>query len=81
MEATAIAALASNNALAQVQQEASVEVLRKALDLQGESAMQLLQAIPRPPRCGGRQHGGRHRRHLGLKAGRSTAMISSTPWA
>ncbi len=49
MEASAIAAMASNNALAQVQQEASVEVLRKALDIQGESAMQLLQAIPRPP--------------------------------
>lgn len=48
METAAIAAMASNNALAQVQQEASVEVLRKALDLQGESAMQLLQAIPRP---------------------------------
>lgn len=52
MESTAIAALASNNALAQVQQEASVEVLRKALDLQGESALQLLQAIPRPPAVG-----------------------------
>ena len=52
MEATAIAAMASNNALAQVQQEASVEVLRKALDLQGQSAMQLLQAIPRPPVVG-----------------------------
>lgn len=49
METSAIAAMASNNALAQVQQEASVEVLRKALDLQGQSAMQLLQAIPRPP--------------------------------
>jgi predicted trehalose synthase len=49
MEASAIAAMASSNALAQVQQEASVEVLRKALDIQGESAMQLLQAIPRPP--------------------------------
>jgi hypothetical protein len=48
MEASAIAAMASSNALAQVQQEASVEVLRKALDIQGESAMQLLQAIPRP---------------------------------
>ena len=52
MESTAIAALASNNALAQVQQEASVEVLRKALDLQGESALQLLQAIPRSPAVG-----------------------------
>ena len=52
MESTAIAALSSNNALAQVQQEASVEVLRKALDLQGESALQLLQAIPRPPAVG-----------------------------
>ncbi len=35
MEASAIAAMASSNALAQVQQEASVEVLRKALDIQG----------------------------------------------
>ena len=31
MESTAIAALASNNALAQVQQEVSVEVLRKEM--------------------------------------------------
>jgi len=52
MEASAIAAMASNNALAQVQQEVSVEVLRKALDIQGESAMQLVQAIPRPPAVG-----------------------------
>lgn len=49
MEASAIAAMASANALNQVQQEVSVEVLRKALDIQGESAMQLLQAIPQPP--------------------------------
>ncbi len=49
MEASAIAAMASVNALNQVQQEVSVEVLRKALDIQGESAMQLLQAIPQAP--------------------------------
>lgn len=49
MEASAIAAMASANALNQVQQEVSVEVLRKALDIQGESAMQLLQAIPQSP--------------------------------
>jgi hypothetical protein len=49
MEASAIAAMASANALNQVQQEVSVEVLRKTLDIQSESAMQLLQAIPQPP--------------------------------
>ena len=31
---------------------ASILMLRKALDLQGQSAMQLLQAIPRPPAVG-----------------------------
>ncbi|MER2555101.1 MAG: YjfB family protein [Thauera sp.] len=49
MDASAIVAMASTNALTQVQQDVSVEVLRKALDIQGESALQLLQAIPHPP--------------------------------
>lgn len=46
----AIAAMASSNAAAQVQQEASVEVLRKALDIQGESACSCcrrFRALPR----------------------------------
>ena len=40
---------ASANASAEVQAEASVRVLKMAMDIQSESAMQLLQAIPAPP--------------------------------
>lgn len=49
MNVSSIAALASANAMQQVQQQASVSVLKKALDIQEQSAMQLLQAIPQTP--------------------------------
>ena len=49
MDVSSIAAAASANATAEVQAEASVRVLKKAMDIQAESAMQLLQAIPKPP--------------------------------
>jgi hypothetical protein len=48
MDVSSIAAAASSNAMSQVQQQVSVSVLRKALDAQEQSAMQLLQAIPQP---------------------------------
>jgi hypothetical protein len=48
MDVSSIAAAASANSMAQVQQQASVSVLKKALDIQEQSAMQLLQALPAP---------------------------------
>ncbi|WP_068636607.1 YjfB family protein [Thauera butanivorans] len=48
MDVSSIAAAASANAAAKVQAEASVKVLKMALDMQAESALQLLQAIPAP---------------------------------
>lgn len=49
MDVASIAAAASSNAMAEVQHEAAVSVLRKTMDIQEQSAMQLLQAIPQPP--------------------------------
>jgi putative motility protein YjfB-like len=43
------AASISASSLAQVQAQASMLVLRKALDLQAASALQLLQALPPTP--------------------------------
>lgn len=48
MDVSSIAAAASANAIAQVQQQASVAVLKKALDIQEQSALQLLEALPPP---------------------------------
>ncbi|MCV2217918.1 putative motility protein [Thauera sp. Sel9] len=48
MDVSSIAAAASANAAARVQAEASVKVLKMALDMQAESALQLLQAVPAP---------------------------------
>ena len=49
MDVASIAAAASANAMAEVQHEAAVSVLKKTMDIQEQSAMQLLQAIPQPP--------------------------------
>lgn len=49
MDVSAIASAASANAMAEVQQEAAISVLKKTMDIQAQSAMQLLQAIPQPP--------------------------------
>ena len=49
MDVASIAAAASSNALAEVQHEAAVAVLKKTMDSQEQRAMQLLQAIPQPP--------------------------------
>lgn len=48
MDVSSIAAAASANAMTQVQQQASVAVLKKALELQEQGALQLLQALPQP---------------------------------
>jgi hypothetical protein len=56
MDVSSIAAAASANALGRVQAEASLMVLKKAMDLQSQSALQLLQAVPAPvqvPDAGG----------------------------
>ena len=49
MDVASIAAAASSNAMAEVQHEAAVSVLKKTMDIQEQSAMQLLQAIHQPP--------------------------------
>lgn len=49
MDVASIAAAASANAMAEVQHEAAVSVLKKTMDIQQQSAMQPLQAIPQPP--------------------------------
>ena len=49
MDVSSIASAASGNAMAQIQDKAATLVLRKALDAQEQSAMQLLQAVPAPP--------------------------------
>lgn len=49
MDVSSIASAASRNAMAQIQDKAATLVLRKALDAQEQSAMQLLQAVPAPP--------------------------------
>ena len=49
MDVASIAAAASSNAMAEVQHEAAVSVLKKTMDIQEQSALQLLQAIPQPP--------------------------------
>ena len=49
MDTASIAAAISANAMADVQHEASISVLKKAMDIEQQSAMQLLQAIPQPP--------------------------------
>lgn len=46
MEVSSIAAAASANAAAQLQAEVSVTVLKKAIDIQAEAALQLLEALP-----------------------------------
>lgn len=49
MDVASIAAASSSNAAASVHAEAAVKVLKKAIDLQADSAMQLLQALTQPP--------------------------------
>lgn len=49
MDVSSLAAAASANAATSVRAEASVKVLKKAIDLQAEGTLQLLQALPQPP--------------------------------
>ncbi|OYD54439.1 hypothetical protein CGK74_06450 [Thauera propionica] len=46
MDVTSIAAAASANAAAKVQAEVSIRVLKMAMNMQEESALQLVQALP-----------------------------------
>lgn len=49
METSAIASLATNLSNSRVQQTAELAVFKKAVDLQAEGALQLLQALPPLP--------------------------------
>lgn len=49
METSTIASLATDMSSAQVQQTREIAVLKKAMDLQAEGALQLLQALPPLP--------------------------------
>lgn len=49
MDISSAAAASSAHAQATVQAEASVKVLKKALDLQGQTVLGLLEALPAPP--------------------------------
>ena len=46
MELSSVAATVSAQAASRVQQEASLLVLKKAMDIQANTAMQLVQALP-----------------------------------
>lgn len=46
MEVSSIAAYASANAMQQLQQQVSVALLKKAMEVQGQAALQLLEALP-----------------------------------
>lgn len=49
METSTITGLATHMASARLQQSAEIAVLKKAIDLQSEGALQLLQALPPMP--------------------------------
>lgn len=46
MDVSSIAAYASANAMQQLQQQVSVSMLKKALEIQEQGALQLLEALP-----------------------------------
>lgn len=48
MDVSSIAAAASANSASQLREQVSVAVLKKALDIQEQGAMQLLEALPQP---------------------------------
>ena len=58
MDVSSIAAAASANSAAQLQQEVSVSVLKMAMDIQEQSALQLLEALPPVPAASGGTAGG-----------------------
>lgn len=49
MDVSSIAAFASANAMTNARQEISLAVLKKAIDVQEQSALQLLEALPAVP--------------------------------
>ena len=53
MDVSSIAALATDMSQTQTEQAVQVAVLKKAMDMQEQSALQLLQAVPvNPPHLG-----------------------------
>lgn len=58
MDVSSIAAFASANAMANVRQEVSLSVLKKAMDIQAQSAIQLLDALPQVPATSSASVGG-----------------------
>ena len=49
MDISSVASYATSHANAKIQQTAELAVLKKAIDLQAEGALQLLQALPVVP--------------------------------
>ncbi|WP_374398838.1 YjfB family protein [Niveibacterium sp.] len=49
MDTAGISATVSEQALGTVKGAAQVAVLKKSLEMQGQSALQLVQALPQPP--------------------------------
>lgn len=49
MDATSIAAMATSMSSSRVASEVATTVFKKALDVQEQTAMQLLEALPQPP--------------------------------
>lgn len=49
MDVNSIASVATELSQARTADAVSIAVLRKALDMQGQSALQLIQALPLPP--------------------------------
>ena len=48
MELSALTGSVSNDSLTQVQGQAQVAMLKKAMEIQAQSAAQLIQALPQP---------------------------------
>ncbi|QSI75571.1 MULTISPECIES: putative motility protein [Niveibacterium] len=49
MDTAAIAATVSDQAMGTVKGAAQIAVLKKSMEMQGQSALQLVQALPQPP--------------------------------
>lgn len=49
MDTAAIAAAVSDQAMGTVKGAAQIAVLKKSMEMEGQSALQLVQALPQPP--------------------------------
>nr|MBL8455431.1 YjfB family protein [Zoogloeaceae bacterium] len=58
MDVSSIAAFATANAMAQTRQQVSLAVLKSAMDIQKQSATQLLEALPPLPAANSGAAGG-----------------------